>query len=115
MIKNLGKRIKRMVRYDVEFDGLRNQADGRENNVKKVRKELWKIQHEEQQHLKDERQKIKATTIIQYCWRHVLAIKEFHKLKQEAYETSLYLLKIPGWVFLKKRGKIWFMQGPKKK
>lgn len=40
MIKNLGKRIKRMVRYDVEFDGLRNQADGRENNVKKVRKEL---------------------------------------------------------------------------
>jgi hypothetical protein len=40
IIRNLEKRMKRRVRRDAEFYGLCSQADGRENNVKRLRKEL---------------------------------------------------------------------------
>jgi hypothetical protein len=48
---------------------------------------------------------LSLTTSIQCCWRKVLAIREFRRLKQEATEVAtLILFKIRGRIFLKREG-----------
>jgi hypothetical protein len=51
---------------------------------------------------------LSVTTSIQCCWRKVLVIREFWKLKQVVMRSLLILFKIWGRIFLKREAMIRF-------
>ena len=125
-----GERDQRRI-VDQRCEKLRHGLGVLEREVDKCRRLFYDLQvswEKEVQHQKNERRRraavviiqkyvrkwlvrraylkfLSLTTSIQCCWRKVLAIREFRRLKQEATEVAtLILFKIRGRIFLKREG-----------